>query len=770
MTDLIEIRWHGRGGQGVVTAGKLLAETALERGQYFQAFPDYGFDAASSHRPRMSQVRRVDRADQGRGAGRLLLSQVPEKRWMRDEKQMRPNFDAQSIEDKDKAREAVEELRDAIRYHNYRYYVLDDPVVSDADYDQLMQDLQELEERFPDLKTPDSPTQQVAGEPREELGLVEHPSPMLSLKAVYDEEDVRKFDDTCRSELERGTIEYVAEPKYDGLAIELVYEDGRLTVAATRGDGDTGEDVTANVKTIKEVPLKLRSPEGVPAPERLVVRGEIYMRKDEFEACNRQRAEEGEKSFANPRNAAAGSVRQLDPKITERRPLHVFFYAVVEIEGHEFETHWQVLETLPRWGLRVNQDQVRRCAGVDEALAYHQEMAGARENLPYEIDGVVYEVNHLADWQALGMRTRDPRWALAYKFEPHLATTELKDIEVQVGRTGKLTPVAVLEPVHIGGVEVSRASLHNQSEIERKDIRIGDRVLVERAGDVIPQVVKPITDKRDSSERDFQLPDECPVCGAEVVMSTDKKHAHCPNVNCPAQLRGRIAHYASRQALDIEGLGEKRIQQLIDEDLVSRLSDLYDLTKGDLLSLKGYADKSAQNLLDEIEASKETTLPRFLYGLGMPLVGEHIVRVLAEQYETLDEVMAASREELEGIEEIGPKVAGSLVTFFEEEENQQVIEEIRKAGLILRNPYAQEREQPLGGLTFGFTGELDRWTRNEVKRYVGRLGGWATSSVSGETDYVVAGPGAGSKLDQARERDIPVLDEEEFVELVEERQ
>ncbi|MGD9374514.1 MAG: NAD-dependent DNA ligase LigA, partial [Anaerolineae bacterium] len=654
-------------------------------------------------------------------------------------------------------------------YHNHRYYVLDDPVISDAEYDWLMQDLQALEEAYPELRTPDSPTQRVGGEPRQELGVVEHPSPMLSLKAVYDEDDVRNFDETCRSELGRETIAYMAEPKYDGLAVELIYQDRHLTTAGTRGDGDTGEDITANVKTIKEVPLKLHSPEKGPAPEELVVRGEIYMRKAEFEDLNRQRAEEGEEPFANPRNAAAGSVRQLDPKVTARRPLHIFLYAIADPDPHQFETHEQVLESLPRWGLPVNEERSRVCGDVDAALAYHQDMAKVREELPYEIDGVVYKVNRLDDWKVLGSRTRDPRWALAYKFEPRRATTDLEEIEVQVGRTGKLTPVAILEPVHIGGVKVSRASLHNQSEIERKDIRIGDRVLVERAGDVIPQVVKPIPDQRDGSEQEFHMPEECPVCGTKVVMSADKKQAHCPNLNCPAQLRGRINHYASRQALDIEGLGPKRTQQLIDNDLVSRLSDLYQLTKDALLSLEGYADKSAQNLLDEIEASKETTLARFLYGLGIPLVGEHMVRVLAGEYETLDGLMATSQEDLEEIDEIGPEVARSLVAFLAEEENQQIIEEIRDAGLSLTNPYAAERDQPLDGLTFVFTGELDRWTRDEVQRFVEQLGGRATSSVSGQTDYVVAGPGAGSKLDEAQERDIPVLDEKEFTDFVEER-
>jgi DNA ligase (NAD+) len=676
-----------------------------------------------------------------------------------------PQVEAEQVE-RDQAAEAVEQLREAIRYHDYRYYVLDEPVISDAEYDRLMQDLQTLEERFPELKTSDSPTQQVGGEPREELGLVQHPEPMLSLKAVYERDEVESFDETCRRELGRDTITYVAEPKYDGLAVEIIYEEGRLAQASTRGDGETGEDITANVKTIREVPLKLRNPGDT--PERLVVRGEIYMRKDEFETFNRRRADQGEESFANPRNAAAGSVRQLDPTVTERRPLHIFFYALAAPaeDRHGFETHWKVLDALPKWGLRVNQEQTRCCSGVDELLAYHDEMADRREGLPYEIDGVVFKVNNLADRDVLGTRTRDPRWALAYKFAAPRATTKLNDIEAQVGRTGKLTPVAHLEPVHIGGVEIRRASLHNQSEIERKDIRIGDRVLIERAGDVIPQVVKPIKDERDGSEREYQLPDQCPVCGTEVITSEDKKQTHCPNINCRAQLRGRITHYASRQAMDIEGLGEKRTQQLIDADLVSRLSDIYKLSKDDLLSLERYADKSAQNLLDEIEASKDATLPRFLYGLGIPLVGEHIVRVLAEHYPTLDELIAASQEDLETIDEIGPQVAGSIVAFFEKEPNREMIEAIHDAGLVLSNPYAETGEQPLEGLTFVFTGELDRWTRDEVQRHVERLGARATSSVSGETDYVVAGPGAGSKLDEAQQRDVPVLDEEEFVAFV----
>jgi len=681
----------------------------------------------------------------------------------------KPEVSPESISSKEQAKEAAGRLREALRYHNYRYYVQDDPVISDAEYDELMRELESLESKFPELKSPDSPTEQVGGEPRDELGLVDHPLPMLSLKAVYDEEDVRNFDQNCRDELGRQDIEYVAEPKYDGLAVELIYKDGRLSVAATRGDGDTGEDVTPNVKTINEVPLVLRSPDGQSPPERLIVRGEIYMRKDEFEQLNERRTEEGEDPFANPRNAAAGAVRQLDPNVTARRPLHIFLYAVPDALNLGLETHSQVLERLPQWGLRVNMERTRRCSGMDEVLDYHSDTAEVRDNLPYEIDGVVYKVNRLEDQETLGSRSRDPRWALAYKFEPRRSTTQVRDIIVQVGRTGKLTPVAKLKPVHIGGVEVSRASLHNQSEIERKDIRIGDKVLVERAGDVIPYVVKSFEEERDGSEEVFHMPDQCPVCGTDVIMSEDKKMTRCPNVSCPAQLRERLTHYASREAMDIEGLGEKTAQQLIDADLVERLSSIYSLTKDELLSLERFAEKSAQNLLDEIENSKERTLPRFIYGLGIPLVGEHLARVLSQRYQTLGDLRNASEEELEAIDEIGPQVAHSIASFFQEEENQEVVQEIMDAGLALTNPYGKEREQPLQGLTFVFTGSLDRWTRDEVQRYVEQLGARATSSVSGETDYVVAGPGAGSKRDEAQDRDIPVLDEEGFVSFVEER-
>lgn len=681
----------------------------------------------------------------------------------------KPKIDPDEIQDQDEAQDAVDKLREAIRFHNYRYYVLDDPVISDSEYDELLQTLQKLEEEYPDLQSEDSPTQQVGGEPREELGLVEHPKPMLSLQAVYSEEDVRSFDRRVRDKLDTDKVAYVAEPKYDGAAVELIYEEGGLQVASTRGDGDTGEDVTANMRTLPDLPLRLEAFADRHVPSRLVVRGEVYMRLDEFNELNRTRQENGEEPFANPRNAAAGSLRQLDPQVTAKRPLHLWLYHIAECRDAEngdcaLETHWDSLQALRGWGLRVNLDEIERCADIEAALDYHGKMAERRSELEYEIDGVVYKVDSLEAHETLGVRTHDPRWALAYKFEPQRATTTVNDIEVQVGRTGKLTPVAHLEPVHIGGVEVSRASLHNQSEIERKDIRIGDRVLVERAGDVIPYVVKSMPDERDGSEKKFTMPDECPVCGGKVVVSEDKKTARCTNVNCPAQLRQRITHFASRGAMDIDGLGDKLAQQLVDKGLVEQLPSLYELSKDDLMSLERVGEKSAQNLLDEIEASKQQTLSRFLYALGIPHVGEHMARLLSAYFNDLDDIMAADSAELEAIDEVGPEVACSIVSFFSEEQNRDAVRQMREAGLELHNP--SRGEQPLDGLTFVFTGSLDRWTRDEVKALVERHGAHAASSVSGETDYVVKGPGAGSKAEEAEENDVPIWDEEEFVDFL----
>ncbi len=592
----------------------------------------------------------------------------------------------------------------------------------------------------------------------------------MSLQAVYEEEEVRSFDQTCREELGRSSVEYTAEPKYDGLAVELIYENGELSVASTRGDGETGEEITENVKTVKEVPLVLRSDgEGGSPPERLVVRAEVYMRKDEFEQLNERRIDEGESPFANPRNAAAGSLRQLDPKITARRPLHIYFYEVTDADGISFDTQWEALTAMPTWGLRVNIDRIQCCETIGEAIDFHRRLDEDRDDLPYEVDGVVYKVNSWEDQERMGVRSRNPRWALAYKFEPRRATTTIKDVVVQVGRTGKLTPVAILEPVHIGGVEVQRASLHNQSEIDRKDIRIGDRVLVERAGDVIPQVVKPIKEERDGSETRVELPDECPVCGAEVVMSEDKKVTRCTNISCPAQLRERLIHYASRGGMDIEGLGDKTAEMFVEQGLVGSIAGLYELTREDLMELERFAEKSADNLITEIEASLHQALPRFIFALGIPLVGEHVARVLSRQYETLDDIMEASQEELQEIHEIGPEVARSLTAFFGEGQNREMIRKIRTAGLELTNSlyHSSEEPRPLEGKTFVFTGALERWTRSEAQVSVEGLGARVTSSVSGNTDFLVVGENPGSKLDEAQERGVEVLDEEGFAELVE---
>ena len=719
------------------------------------------------------------------------------------------------LREREEAKSAVRKLIEEIRYHDYRYYVLDSPVISDTEYDQLIAELRVLEERFPDLKSPDSPTMRVSGQV--ELGTVEHPIPMLSLKSAYEEEDVRNFDKNCCKELNQEKVEYVAEPKYDGLAIELIYrqegqQDGqqdrqqdsrisRLVLASTRGDGQTGEDVTANIKTIREITSILQSREGAPPPPfYLVVRGEVYMRKDEFRRLNQQRAEAGESLFANPRNAAAGSLRQLDPKVTARRPLHIFLYEVVQSEGYEFQTHWEVLHTLPKWGLKVDAAHVQLYSRLEDALSFHQRLEENRDKLPYDLDGVVFKVNRLADRERLGFRTHDPRWALAYKFAPRQMTSRVRDIKVQVGRTGMLTPVAVLEPVHIGGVEVSSASLHNQSEIERKDIRLGDSVLVERAGDVIPYVVMSIKELRDGSEQVFHFPENCPVCGSKVVMSEDKKAALCTGMTCPAQIRKRILHFASKGGMDIDGLGEKMAEHLVDLGLLRRLSSIYQLRREDLLSMERMGGKSTDNLMRAIENSKDRTLSRFLFSLGIPLVGEHLARVLAEHFATIDDLMRITQgisektsketikeppkesskeppkkiaeENLQQIEEIGPAVAHSIISFFADQENRTVIEEMLKAGLTLRNPlYRMENvRQPLSGLNFVFSGKLEQWTREQAKRLVESMGGRAASSVSKETDYLVAGPGAGSKLDEAKKLSIPIMSEAEFAGFLEERQ
>ena len=661
---------------------------------------------------------------------------------------------------KEEARRRIEELRELIRYHNYRYYVLDSPEISDAEYDRLFRELQELEEKFPEFVTPDSPTQRVGAQPAEEFGTVPHTIPMLSLDNAMDEEEVREFDERVKRFL--GTdedIEYVAEPKLDGLGVELVYERGRLVVGSTRGDGFVGEDVTQNLRTIRAVPLVLL---GDP-PERLEVRGEVIMHIEDFRELNRRRAEEGEPPFANPRNAAAGSVRQLDPRITASRPLDIFFYGVGQVVGREFSTHWEVLQALRSWGLRTNPLN-RLCRNVDEAVDYYRELLKIREELPYEADGVVIKVNRLDLQRRLGEKARSPRWAIAYKFPPRQATTVIKDIVVQVGRTGVLTPVAIMEPVHVGGVEVKRATLHNQDEIDKKDVRIGDTVIVQRAGDVIPEVVAVVKERRTGKERPFRMPERCPVCGAKVVRLPDEAAHRCTNSACPAQVKERIRYFASKNAMDIEGLGVKLVAQLVDKGLVKDVGDLYFLTKEQLASLDRMAEKSAENLLEALERSKEREPARVLCALGIRHVGEHVARVLMDHFGSIDRLAKASADELESVPGIGPEVAGSVVDFFSHEENMRVLEKLKRAGLKFE--VEKEAAGPLSGKKFVFTGTLSSMTRSEAEELIRKLGGEASSSVSRRTDYVVVGENPGSKLERARQLGVKTITEEEFLRMV----
>lgn len=681
---------------------------------------------------------------------------------MRDSK---PEVDISKIESPSEAKEAIMQLSKAIRYHNYRYYTLDDPIITDAEYDSLLLNLLSLEEKYPDLVDANSPTQRVGGEPKSVLEKVEHPIPMVSLKTVYEQENIESFDRSCKEGLGVEVVDYTAEPKFDGLAVELIYEKGGLVQASTRGDGITGEDVTSNIRTIADVPLQLDAFEGKPLPTRLVVRGEVYIELEEFNQLNRQRSEEEESLFANPRNAAAGSLRQLDPSVTASRPLRIFLYGIAEAEGYEFKTQYEVLRTIQKWGLRVNLQNTRLCNGIEELLQYHQKMDEKRDSLDYEIDGVVFKVNSLASQEKLGMRTRDPRWAVAYKFKPRQATTKLLDITVQVGRTGRLTPVAELEPVNIGGVTVSRASLHNQSEIDRKDIRKGDTVIVERAGDVIPQVVKPIEDLRNGSEKKFKMPSKCPVCKSEVVMSDDKKSAQCPNISCPAQLRRGIEHFVSRDGLNIEGLGKKRVKQLMEEGLLTSIQSLFDIDVADLLEIERFGEASAEKLVAQIQSSKEQSLDRVIFALGIPTVGLSTARLLAREFSTIDNLMNASQNQLEHIDSVGPEVAKNIVSYFSNPSIRKMIHELQKRGLNMRND-VDVSSDALSGMTFVFTGTLERMTRSEAQKMVENLGGKASSSVSAKTSYVVAGPGAGSKLEKAEKLGINVISEKDFIEML----
>ena len=582
----------------------------------------------------------------------------------------------------------VEKLREEIEYHNYRYYILDQPEISDAQYDRLMRELEKLEEQYPELRSPNSPTQRVGASPLEDFEIVRHTIPMLSLANAFDETEARDFDKRVKKFLgSSADIDYVAEPKLDGLAVELVYERGQFVVGSTRGDGVNGENITQNLRTIKTIPLQLIRKE-VPVPERLEVRGEVIMQLKKFKELNRKREEMGEPLFANPRNAAAGSVRQLDSKITAERPLEIYCYGLGEVRGRTFKTHWEILQTFPKWGLRTNPN-IQRCQNIDEVLEYYHKMNEKRETLPYEIDGIVIKVDRLDLQTRLGEIARSPRWALAFKFQPKQETTKILDIIVQVGRTGALTPVAVMEPVKVGGVEVSRATLHNQDEIDKKDVRIGDTVVIQRAGDVIPEVVQVITSKRKGTEKKFRMPSKCPVCGAEVIK--EEAIHRCIGLDCPAQLKGRIKHFASKRAMDIDGLGVKLIDQLVDKGLVKDVADIYYINKEELIELERMADKSAQNIIDAIEKSKTKPLSKFLYALGIRHVGETTAEDLARHFPRLDDFFHLSEEDLMEVEGIGPEVAASVHQFFRDKKNKESIERLKKAGVKVIEPKVKEK-------------------------------------------------------------------------------
>jgi len=673
------------------------------------------------------------------------------------------------------ARIRIESLRETLHYHNRRYYQLDDPEIADADYDLLLRELTDLETEFPDLITPDSPTQRVGAPPLEKFGAVIHRTPMLSLANAFFDDEIREFDRRCRRFLgSDDPIRYIAEPKLDGLAVNLLYESGRLTVGSTRGDGTVGEDITLNLRTIPAIPLFVPRPEdragtsgyGMAAvPKRIEVRGEVCMEREAFRNLNRRRMEQGEPPFANPRNAAAGSLRQLDSRITARRPLTMFCYAIGTAEGVSFRTHGEVLRALAAWGFQVN-PLIRPTVEIEECIQYYHHIGQMREELPYEIDGIVIKVNDLALQERLGAVSRSPRWAVACKFAAIQGQTVVEDIIVQVGRTGVLTPVAVMKPVRVGGVMVSRATLHNDDEIRKKDIRIGDTVVIRRAGDVIPEIVEVVRTARTGTEKPFIMPETCPEpgCGSRIVRMEGEVAYRCIGIACPAQIREHIAHFASRGALDIEGLGDKMVAQMVTNGLIHDPADLFFLTKEQLHGLERMAEKSASNLLEAIARVKKPPLDRLIFALGIRHIGEHTAKHLAQMYGTLDGLMTSTVEELQTIRDIGPEVAAAVAGFFREPANLQVIEKLRRAGVA---PQETTRLQaaPLAGKTFVFTGTLARMGRSEAKALVESLGGTVVSSVTKSTDYVVAGEVAGSKVEKARQAGIVIIDEEAFIAL-----
>ena len=667
--------------------------------------------------------------------------------------------------DQQSAAERAAELREQIRHHDHLYYVLDSPEISDAEYDRMFRELQDLEERFPDLRAADSPTQRVGGEPLSSFPTVEHLSPMLSLDSDQTEEAVRRFVDRVeRAVGDPERVRWVLEPKLDGLSIELVYEDGVLIRASTRGDGVRGEGITENARTVRSIPLRLRS-RHVPVPARLAVRGEIILGTAAFEALNERMIAEERPPFANPRNAAAGSLRQLDPRITASRPLEAFVYDVLDASELSTSTQWDTLEALRGWGFPVS-DYSEPASDVDAILAYHARMDAERDDLPFEIDGVVIKLDDFAAREELGSTSRHPRWAFAFKFPPRVEQTRIERILASVGRTGVVTPVAIMEPVNIGGVTVTRASLHNREEMARKDVRPGDLVRVQRAGDVIPQVLGRVPEPGRERGPEYRMPEQCPSCGTELVERGP--FTVCPNgLGCRAQLKGRIQHFGSRGALDIEGLGEETARLLVEEGLVERLPDLLDLKTEQLVELEGFAELSANNLVTAIEAASKPELHRFLAALGIPEVGGAVARALARHFGTLEAVMDADEEALTEVEGVGPIMAARIAAFFAEPHNAENIRRLTSR-MTIQSAEAPPAGGALEGKTFVFTGSLDSMSRGEAKKRTEALGAKVTGSVSKKTDYVIAGADPGSKLDRAEALGVTVLDEARFLALLDE--
>ena len=660
-------------------------------------------------------------------------------------------------------------LRREINRHNHLYYVLDRPQISDAEYDRLMRELQEIEAAHPELITLDSPTQRVGAQPAQEFGTVEHRTPMLSLGNAFGTDELAAFDRRIKRMLdmaETAPIEYVAELKVDGLAVSLAYEDGVLVVGATRGDGVRGENIAQNLRTVKSIPLRLLA--GARPPSRLEVRGEVYLSREEFQRINAEREKAGEPLFANPRNAAAGSVRQLDSRITARRKLDMIAHGLGAAEGKRFDTHWEGLEFLRACGFRASPD-AEVCKDVEQVIAYCDRWGEKKHDLPYQIDGVVAKVNAIALQERLGYVARSPRWAIAFKYPPEQETTVVRDIIVSVGRTGAMTPVAIMDPVTVSGSTVSRATLHNEDEVRRKDVRIGDTVVIRKAGEVIPEVVAVVTSKRTGKEQPFQMPRTCPVCGAEAERLPGEAVTRCTGIACPAQLKQRIFHFGARGGMDIEGLGEALVDQLVERRLVADPADTYSLTKQRLMSLERMGEKSASNLLAAIEASKQRPLDRLLNALGIPHVGEHVADVLAADFASLEEIARVPAERLAEIEGIGPVIAQSIATFFRQDQTKRLIQKLRGAGVAPppRKPAAAAAAAgALSGKAFVFTGELTGYTREGAEELVRSLGARAASSVSKKTDYVVVGESPGSKYQKARELGVTILDEAAFRKLM----